>query len=455
MSLIKSQSTIRRPSMTPKRSRKDSTIIGASSQSDLSSHRNASRKFAPLQLSTASSPMPCMPMYVSPKPWTKSSPSHYWNLNRRSTDAVDISSSSSPLVKQQNHDGGVDRLFVKSVETFNDDDVLTQSSSNGRGAEAVSANINNGYSIVLNEQNFATMPSSLSHSKSPTIDTCQKRQAPKFHSFLQPTTTTTTTNEFYETFVSPTESSSSSTSPPWVNVKTGYVSQRVLEKSPNSFPPPQSNLLSSSSSIVSANRFLPTENERVSSIKRVTNLAKQFENGDVDQIGPLKLYHTQAYKRELEKISSRNSGSVLQKAQNFETPSSKLGAPRLSLNDYSSLSSVYTSSTSSVGGGDTQRRYSDCNRMQSSIIGDSSIAFSYENLFKRKSTPTTSSSIITPYFNSTVQSTPDVSLRDQNSLNSSVKHKRRFGGLPSRHESFLQAVSPSSPAIAYSWSKLQ
>uniref|UniRef100_A0A915ILW5 Uncharacterized protein n=1 Tax=Romanomermis culicivorax TaxID=13658 RepID=A0A915ILW5_ROMCU len=50
----------------------------------------------------------------------------------------------------------------------------------------------------------------------------------------------------------------------------------------------------------------------------VWRLAKKFESGDMDQVGPLKLYQTQVYKRELEKICVHNQGDVHQKACMFE-----------------------------------------------------------------------------------------------------------------------------------------
>jgi len=50
----------------------------------------------------------------------------------------------------------------------------------------------------------------------------------------------------------------------------------------------------------------------------VTRLAKRFEEGTMDNVGPLKLYHTQVYKRELNKICEQNQGSVLNKAHLFD-----------------------------------------------------------------------------------------------------------------------------------------
>jgi hypothetical protein len=53
-------------------------------------------------------------------------------------------------------------------------------------------------------------------------------------------------------------------------------------------------------------------------VSGVTKLAKKFELGEMDRVGPLKLYHTQANKRELMKVCANNQGGVYNKAMIFE-----------------------------------------------------------------------------------------------------------------------------------------
>lgn len=75
-------------------------------------------------------------------------------------------------------------------------------------------------------------------------------------------------------------------------------------------------------------RKLPKENQRLSHLELVKHKVKQFEDGEADQVGPWKLHLQQANKRELEKIVSQNSGSVLDKASYFEDV---VTSPRLSI----------------------------------------------------------------------------------------------------------------------------
>lgn len=96
--------------------------------------------------------------------------------------------------------------------------------------------------------------------------------------------------------------------PPWVSVRTGVVSRMVKAVSCDS--PAGRGLGEGSKS--------PKDVDYLSNLHRVTKLAEHFEKGDVDHVGPLKLYHAQVYKRELEKICAENFGSVLTKAQRFD-----------------------------------------------------------------------------------------------------------------------------------------
>ncbi|KRX99478.1 Rho GTPase-activating protein 21 [Trichinella pseudospiralis] len=50
----------------------------------------------------------------------------------------------------------------------------------------------------------------------------------------------------------------------------------------------------------------------------VRTLISLYETGTVDRVGPLKLYHAQMYKRELNRITSHNLGQVLRKAKRFD-----------------------------------------------------------------------------------------------------------------------------------------
>ncbi|KRY21975.1 Rho GTPase-activating protein 21-A [Trichinella patagoniensis] len=50
----------------------------------------------------------------------------------------------------------------------------------------------------------------------------------------------------------------------------------------------------------------------------VRTLISLYERGTVDRVGPLKLYHAQMYKRELNRITSHNLGQVLRKAKRFD-----------------------------------------------------------------------------------------------------------------------------------------
>ncbi|VDP00246.1 unnamed protein product [Soboliphyme baturini] len=51
---------------------------------------------------------------------------------------------------------------------------------------------------------------------------------------------------------------------------------------------------------------------------QVRTLAKDFEDGAADHIGPLKLYHAETYKRELRKITSNKLGRVFRRIRCFE-----------------------------------------------------------------------------------------------------------------------------------------
>ncbi|KRX99480.1 GTPase-activating protein pac-1 [Trichinella pseudospiralis] len=52
--------------------------------------------------------------------------------------------------------------------------------------------------------------------------------------------------------------------------------------------------------------------------RRLRTLISLYETGTVDRVGPLKLYHAQMYKRELNRITSHNLGQVLRKAKRFD-----------------------------------------------------------------------------------------------------------------------------------------
>ncbi len=72
------------------------------------------------------------------------------------------------------------------------------------------------------------------------------------------------------------------------------------------------------------------EGERLSRVRRVTHLTQTFEEGPVDPVGALKLYHAQAHKREMAKVCSSGAGRmVMQKARKFNDRSLPT-SPRLS-----------------------------------------------------------------------------------------------------------------------------
>lgn len=101
-------------------------------------------------------------------------------------------------------------------------------------------------------------------------------------------------------------------SSPWTSVQTGAVSRLVKAVSCDSAA------VSGFDGSSEDSRRSPKDIDYLANLHRVTKLAEYFEKGDIDHVGPLKLYHAQIYKRELEKICSENFGSVLTKAQCFE-----------------------------------------------------------------------------------------------------------------------------------------
>ncbi|KRZ61109.1 Rho GTPase-activating protein 23 [Trichinella nativa] len=66
------------------------------------------------------------------------------------------------------------------------------------------------------------------------------------------------------------------------------------------------------------NNSTPASTVAASDSCLVRTLISLYERGTVDRVGPLKLYHAQMYKRELNRITSHNLGQVLRKAKRFD-----------------------------------------------------------------------------------------------------------------------------------------
>ncbi len=60
------------------------------------------------------------------------------------------------------------------------------------------------------------------------------------------------------------------------------------------------------------------QSERLSRLQRVGNLTKQFEEGPVNPVGALKLYHAQSYKRELARVCQDKPGKVWTKVRGMK-----------------------------------------------------------------------------------------------------------------------------------------